>query len=138
MASNFVHGSPLDEDEYVLSLSDARNVFPYLEANLVFFGHTHLQRIFWWANGRYGTLGRPDPWQPCVSLHVDRDGAYLVNPGSVGQPRDGDPRASWAIYDSDLREVALYRTAYNSEATRRKILAAGLPEILASRLGAGR
>lgn len=133
-----VHGSPLDEDEYVMSWADARKVFSYIESNIVFFGHSHMQGVFMWMNGRYGAIGHPDPWDVSVDLTVDPDGAYLINPGSVGQPRDGDPRASWALYDTESRELAQCRTKYDSAPTRRKMLAAGLPDILAARLVVGR
>ncbi len=62
---------------------------------------------------------------------------YLINPGSVGQPRDGDARAAWAIYDTEAKEVSLYRTAYDWGETCRKVIAAGLPDILGTRLGRG-
>ena len=133
-----VHGSPLDEDEYVMSGADARNVFSYIESSIVFFGHSHLQRVFTWMNGRYGSIGPPEPWEPDLRLRLDPDGAYLINPGSVGQPRDGNPRASWALYDNESRELVQCRSRYDSAATARKILAAGLPDVLASRLAVGR
>ncbi len=133
-----VHGSPLDEDEYLMSLMDARAVFPYLGSNLVFFGHTHIQCAWAHADGRYQAITRPRPEHSELRLRLSPDGVYLVNPGSVGQPRDGDPRASYAIYDDTLREIVQRRCRYDSIPTRRRILAAGLPEILATRLEAGR
>ena len=63
---------------------------------------------------------------------------FLVNVGSVGQPRDGDPRAGYATYDSDSRSLVLFRRAYPVEIAQRKILAAGLPQTLANRLANGR
>lgn len=136
-----IHGSPLDEDEYVTSLTDARNVFSYLEGKVGFFGHTHLQGGFSWVNGLYSYAVQMDPFncsrKAKTVFRLDPDGSYLINPGSVGQPRDGDPRAAWAIYDSDEKEVALHRTAYDWEKTCGKIQAAGLPDILGTRLGRG-
>jgi len=68
-----------------------------------------------------------------------RDGCrYLINPGSVGQPRDGDPRAAYAIVDTSERRVELFRTKYPVEAAQAKIIEAGLPEVLAQRLAVGR
>ncbi len=131
-----VHGSPLDEDEYLLTSLDARNVFGYMEADLVFFGHTHLQCGFGWKGGRQYSLQRVVDRE--VWLRVEPDSAWLVNPGSVGQPRDGDPRAAYALYDSQTNEILLRRVAYDSEQTRRKINAAGLPDVLGIRLGMGR
>jgi predicted phosphodiesterase len=133
-----VHGSPLDEDEYMLSLADARNVFPYLESNLVFFGHTHIQCAWAWADGRYHTIARPRPSDPDLHTRLVSDGAYLINPGSVGQPRDGDPRAGYALLDTATMDVIQRRCRYDSTATRGKIFEAGLPQLLAARLETGR
>lgn len=133
-----IHGSPLDEDEYLVSIEDARNVFSYLEANVTFFGHTHLQCAFIWRHGKYYSVGRPEASESGAGLYLDPDGAYLINPGSVGQPRDNDPRAAYAIFDTDTREVIQRRTDYDYEATRRKIERAGLPEVLGYRLLVGR
>jgi diadenosine tetraphosphatase ApaH/serine/threonine PP2A family protein phosphatase len=132
------HGSPLDEDEYVTSVSDAANLFEYLESNLTFFGHTHLQGGFSWIGGKQRIIRRPFPGDSLMPLHLDPDGAYLVNPGSVGQPRDGDPRAAYAIFDSQERDVLFHRVAYDAEAVCRKVEAAGLPPSLGARLLFGR
>jgi predicted phosphodiesterase len=132
------HGSPLDEDEYLVSITDARNVFSYLESNIVFFGHTHLQGVFSWLNGCYDIIRRPEPFETEVQIRLEPDGAYLINPGSIGQPRDTDARAAWAIFDNESLLLKLRRTPYDSDATRRKIQAAGLPEILGTRLTIGR
>jgi diadenosine tetraphosphatase ApaH/serine/threonine PP2A family protein phosphatase len=70
-------------------------------------------------------------------LDLDSDASYLINPGSVGQPRDGDPRAAYAIYQPDARLVTLCRAEYDVAAAQKKILEAGLPELLALRLEAG-
>jgi diadenosine tetraphosphatase ApaH/serine/threonine PP2A family protein phosphatase len=69
---------------------------------------------------------------------LEKGASYLVNPGSVGQPRDGDPRAAYAIFNSKSKEVVLGRVAYDHIATERKIAAAGLPVKLGVRLGFGR
>ena len=131
-----VHGSPLDEDEYLISPHDARNVFGYMDTSLVFFGHTHLQCGFGWKGGRQYSLPRATNHE--IYLRVESDSAWLVNPGSVGQPRDGDARAGYALFDSETNEILLRRVPYDSERTRRKIEAAGLPPVLGSRLAIGR
>jgi predicted phosphodiesterase len=133
-----IHGSPLDEDEYLISLTDARNVFSYLETNVAFFGHTHLQGGYFWANGDLQAMSRPSAQQSEVWRKLDPDGIWLINAGSVGQPRDGDPRASYALFDSVSLELVQRRVAYDFEATRHKIAAAGLPDVLGSRLAIGR
>ena len=70
-------------------------------------------------------------------IELEHDVNYLINPGSVGQPRDGDRRAGYAIYDPDARMVTLYRAEYDVASAQKKILEAGLPELLALRLDAG-
>lgn len=132
-----IHGSPMDEDEYLLSVADARNVFEYLETDITFFGHTHLQGGYAWLGGQYVTIGRMEPFQNERWQRLDPDGAWLINPGSVGQPRDGDGRAAFALYDSNAHEVLYRRVAYDHDATRRKIERAGLPDVLGSRLAGG-
>lgn len=133
-----IHGSPLDEDEYLISAADARNVFDYLEAGVSFFGHTHLQCGYALANGYFQVLKHHDAFETEVWQHLDPDGIYLINAGSVGQPRDGDPRAAFALFDSKTLELVQRRVPYDHEETRRKIEAAGLPDILGSRLAIGR
>ena len=133
-----VHGSPLDEDEYITSRADAENIYDYLDSALTFFGHTHLQGGFLWANGHQEAIQRPGPRQHQVHLRLDRDGVYLLNPGSVGQPRDGDPRAAYALYDTESREVTFRRVQYDAFKVRQRIEAAGLPAILGDRLLLGR
>jgi diadenosine tetraphosphatase ApaH/serine/threonine PP2A family protein phosphatase len=132
------HGSPFDEDEYLVSVTDAIPVLSSLEAVPVFFGHTHLQGGFRWMHGKYELLGKPWPWESQVPLRLDPDAAWLVNPGSVGQPRDGDPRAAYCLFDSGSREALFCRVAYDYPATARKITERGLPDTLASRLAVGR
>jgi diadenosine tetraphosphatase ApaH/serine/threonine PP2A family protein phosphatase len=135
---DLTHGSPLDEDEYITSRADAENIYDYLDSALTFFGHTHLQGGFLWANGHQEAIQRPGPRQHQVHLRLDRDGVYLLNPGSVGQPRDGDPRAAYALYDTESREVTFRRVQYDAFKVRQRIEAAGLPAILGDRLLLGR
>jgi predicted phosphodiesterase len=132
------HGSPHDEDEYVIGADEASQAFEYLECRLAFFGHTHLQGGFIWNRSRVETISRVSLRCRRELLEIDPACAYLINPGSVGQPRDGDPRAAYAIYDSDAAMVAYYRVEYDIEAAQKSIRASGLPAILADRLSAGR
>lgn len=133
-----VHGSPLDEDEYIASAADAANVFPYLELAVTFFGHTHLQGGFMWMNDVQYALPRPDFGEYRTRMPLDPANAWLINPGSVGQPRDGDPRAGYALYDSETRSLVLGRVRYDTDAVRKHMVNAGLPPGLASRLALGR
>jgi predicted phosphodiesterase len=136
-----VHGSPNDEDEYVVSLGDALAPLIALTNPLTFFGHTHLQGGFF-ANGssadgfrpEYRTVGQPEN----VPLQLKTSTRYLINPGSVGQPRDGDWRAAFALFDSEAQTVHFHRTPYNLKAAQDRIFDAKLPPRLATRLAAGR
>jgi len=132
------HGAPYDEDEYMTSAAEAAMAFEYLETRVAFFGHTHLQGGFIWNHGRVETIS--PYWQGACPdvMRVDGDCGYLVNPGSVGQPRDGDPRAAYLIYDSEGAAVEYYRVVYDVETAQERIRAAGLPPILADRLSEGR
>jgi predicted phosphodiesterase len=133
-----VHGAPYDEDEYVLAADEANQAFGYLETRVAFFGHTHVQGGFIWNHSRVETIMRNDPRAVRRVMEIDPECAYLINPGSVGQPRDGDPRAAYVLYDTDTRLVAYVRVPYDIESAQQKIRDAGLPSILADRLAVGR
>jgi predicted phosphodiesterase len=136
-----VHGSPNDEDEYVVSLGDALAPLITLTNPLTFFGHTHLQGGFF-ANGEsadgfrpeYRTVGQPES----VALQLKPHARYLINPGSVGQPRDGDWRAAFALFDTEAQVTHFHRTPYNLKSAQDRIFSANLPPRLATRLAAGR
>ncbi len=132
-----LHGSPLDEDEYVLSEREAAMMAPYLEKAVSFFGHTHIQGGFWFRRNAVKSLRSPSLASDSETLELENGIDYLINPGSVGQPRDGDPRAAYAIYEPEQRLVTFWRAAYDVRSAQEKILSAGLPEILAYRLESG-
>jgi predicted phosphodiesterase len=132
------HGSPYDEDEYVIAAGEAGQAFSYLETRVAFFGHTHVQGGFIWNQSRVETILRVPAGGESQSLSIDPECAYMINPGSTGQPRDGDPRAAYAIYDTEAKEVIYHRVVYDVAAAQKKIHAAGLPPILADRLAVGR
>ncbi|HVL32057.1 MAG TPA: metallophosphoesterase family protein [Actinomycetota bacterium] len=131
-----VHGSVVDPAiEYVTNERVAEESFAAASFACCFFGHTHLPTIFTAvADGsvRGAVLGEGES----VELRGDR--RYMVNPGSVGQPRDGDARASFAMYDTAANRVVLHRVAYDVDAAAGKIRGAGLPDTLADRLAVGR
>ena len=134
-----IHGSPVDEDDYLVNAIDASSAFPYAESALLFFGHTHIQGGFRWHGDQVQSIGRLHPeWQTRYLLEIDPECAYLINPGSVGQPRDGDPRAGYALYDSENDLLYYHRVPYDVETTMRKIREAGLPDLLAARLAVGK
>ncbi len=133
-----VHGSPLDEDDYLAAAADAHQAFGYLERRLAFFGHTHLQGGFVWNRARVETIPSFIASEGPAPVELDGECAYLINPGSVGQPRDGDPRAAYALYDSASKVLTYERTEYDIEGAQRRIMEEGLPAILAERLLVGR
>jgi predicted phosphodiesterase len=136
-----VHGSPLDEDEYVINVHDAAEPLVHTAASCTFFGHTHLQGGF--ANHVSEVVDlRPEYFWPNKveksELQLQDGVTYMINPGSVGQPRDGDPRAAFLLYDTENATIVFYRVPYNISAAQKKILEAGLPARLGSRLAEGR
>lgn len=128
---DLVHGSPLDEDEYLVGEDDVRFMSDYLETKVTFFGHTHLQGGFLLTPRSVKRFGAGR------TLQLEPDYFYLINPGSVGQPRDGDPRAAYAVYTPGARTVEYGRVPYDIGKAAAKILQAELPESLAMRLFEG-
>jgi predicted phosphodiesterase len=128
---DLVHGSPVDEDEYLFSLSDVAQIRSELQSGLLFFGHTHVQGGFLVSRNGVKSI------EPIRELAIEANYSYLLNPGSVGQPRDGDPRAAYAIYSPRERVVEYHRVSYSVAQAAAKILTAGLPESLAARLYEG-
>lgn len=133
-----IHGSPYDEDEYVVDREEALAVEEALHTDLCFFGHTHLQGGWVWMREDILDLRRPRFGETEVVYELERETQWLVNPGSVGQPRDRDPRAAYALWDVEARTVTLRRVEYPVEEAQKKILHAALPEHLALRLAFGR
>lgn len=137
-----VHGSPDRPGQwrYILDKSDANAGFAATPAPLVFTGHSHVpavfaevevRRFFAGETRRIKQMGETD-------LHLSPEYRYIINPGSVGQPRDGDPRSAYCIYDSHTSGLCLHRVQYDVDAARRKIIEAGLPHETGERLRHGR
>lgn len=131
------HGTPYDEDAYLFGEDDGLLALATARRPLCLFGHTHVPLVLRMAPGGLSLdhLGGDDNPH---TVSLESDGRCLVNPGSVGQPRDGDPRAAYAIVDTETRTVALFRQQYRIDEAQRKIFTAGLPAVLAQRLGVGR
>ena len=131
-----VHGSPRDKDEYILSTDAIRDnaavlKTKYPEVKVCFFGHSHYPMV----------IGAPEVhtrFHETRTLSLNPDRVYMINPGSVGQPRDGCPLSAFAIYDDAANTVTIYRQPYDIKATQEKILAAGIDKKLASRLEVGK
>jgi predicted phosphodiesterase len=128
------HGAPHNEDEYVFHDGHAREIFETTEARVVLFGHTHLPVIFA-MDRRHRVFGGVVIGE--TIFHLEPEYRYLINPGSVGQPRDRNPAASFALFDSDRMTVQFFRAAYDIKKTQSSIIKAGLPVILAQRLEYG-
>lgn len=129
------HGSPFDEDVYIFDDLDARRALLASERPLCLFGHTHVPAVY-----RLDSDLRPigPPRGDAFGLSLESRVKYLVNCGAVGQPRDGDPRAAFGLLDTDKGSLTVIRVAYDVTAAQAKIIAAGLPEVLAQRLAIGR
>ena len=130
------HGAPFDEDHYIFDGGDAALALRTAQHSLCLFGHTHLPALFKIVEGSlYGTA--LDAERDAV-IPLQRGARYLVNVGSIGQPRDGDPRAAYGVLDDEARELRTFRLPYPVEKAQKRIIAAGLPVSLANRLALGR
>lgn len=128
-----VHGSLENPEqfEYVLDFSSAKRAFELLHTRLCFVGHTHAPVIFIKEDDRYSYT-----FQTKFKLRTTQ--TCIVNAGSVGQPRDEDPRACYVVYDSEREELQIRRVPYDIRKAQEKIIQAGLPQFLAERLSVGR
>jgi len=128
-----VHGSPREPvREYVLSVEAAEGSFESYESAYCLIGHSHIPMIFEQVGDK--AVYREFKDGNGVALGENR---LIINPGSIGQPRDGDPRASYAVYDTEAQAVYLYRVEYDIAVTQRKMEERGLPAPLIRRLGEG-
>jgi len=132
-SARLVHGSARDEDEYVVTQHDAVVNLATSTPSITFFGHTHEPGVFT-RNVRWTPSYEADG---SARLHIPGD-KILVNPGSVGQPRDGDARASFLIWDDEQSVLEFYRADYPLESTQARMRSAQLPDFLITRLAFGR
>jgi len=135
--ATLVHASPCHPEEwdYLVSEEDGLGVFSDFETRMCFIGHSHLPGVWSVGSGGPDHVDRLDA--PTARIRLEDGRRYLVNVGSVGQPRDRDPRACYGIWDREARTVTIRRVPYDHVAAARKILAAGLPRNLAERLAHG-
>jgi diadenosine tetraphosphatase ApaH/serine/threonine PP2A family protein phosphatase len=134
-----VHGALHDEDEYVFAPAQALDGLLESPAAVTFFGHTHFQGGFSFRDNKLEVIQlRPESGANFAALRIEPNMRYLLNPGSIGQPRDGDPRAAFAIADMDHAVVEFWRVPYDIESVQLRMERAGLPEPLILRLAFGR
>jgi predicted phosphodiesterase len=137
---SFVHGALRDEDEYVFTPAQALDSLLEAPSSITFFGHTHLQGGFALRDDNQveALKVKVPPEAQSFALAIQPTWTYLINPGSIGQPRDADPRASFAIADRDNRKVEFWRVPYDIAAVQERMSRAGLPDALVQRLAYGR
>src|ERR1700726_175237 len=134
-----VHGAFQDEDEYVFTPAQALEGLLDSTAEVTFFGHTHHQGGFSYLNSKLEVLQiHPRMNESFAPLRLEPPRRYLLNPGSVGQPRDADPRAAFAIADLEHQTVEFWRVEYDIAAVQQRMRKARLPEALVQRLIVGR
>ena len=142
-----VHGAVSDPDKYITGPYEAEPEFDLMgDRGICFFGHTHACALYARSDSeiRIIDVSKIPPDKKSLHIQLEKDTKYLINPGSVGQPRDRDPRASYLIYestdtarDSTRTSVELRRAEYDIESAKKKIMAAGLNRALAERLTYG-
>lgn len=132
--ATLVHSSPRFPQrwEYLITPRDGFEAFDFFLGRLCFVGHSHRPAV--WVRGEEGDRFLPGP--QTVSLSPDH--RFIVNVGSVGQPRDGDPLAAYAVWDLETSTVTIFRVAYDTATAQAKIYRSGLPRILGERLAYGR
>lgn len=136
--SFFVHGSPRDPNEYMNSLSAARAAFTDWAGRLAFVGHSHIAGVYAALERDVSNVRFTAFLEGVNRMALPPRGRWIVNPGSVGQPRDGDPRAGYGIFDFTRNTLEVYRVQYDVAGAQQKIRAAGLPDVLAARLSVGK
>ncbi|MBM3145244.1 MAG: metallophosphoesterase family protein [Chloroflexi bacterium] len=128
------HGSPRQPVwEYILNTQTATENFFFFDTPYCFIGHTHLPSVFYLADGR----SQADLFVPLADSQFELSSRLILNPGSVGQPRDRDPRAAYAIFDLETKMIEFRRVAYDIPAVQERMREAGLPERHINRLEAG-
>ena len=129
----FVHSTPMHPQlwDYILMLSETGVSFDNFKEPLCFVGHSHCPTIF--IQDRGGAVSETER----SNITLEQDRRYIINTGSIGQPRDGNPLSSYGLYDTETKKYRLIRVAYDIARAQQKILDAGLPPFLAARLALG-
>jgi predicted phosphodiesterase len=129
----FVHATPLDPEDwnYILSISDAGHNFKAFEEKVSFIGHSHVPMIFEYESNNQAK------WKKAIQFKLNNNFRYIVNVGSVGQPRDGNNMSSFGIFDSDSKEYQMVRQEYDFTKTQKAMMEKDLPYFLVERLSRG-
>jgi diadenosine tetraphosphatase ApaH/serine/threonine PP2A family protein phosphatase len=132
----FVHSTPLDPEhwDYIFNPLEGKYYLQHLKERICFIGHSHQPLFFEQDEGGHIAFDR----KPELSLTLREGCKYIVNVGSVGQPRDGNPDTSFAFYDTDLQRIEVKRLPYNFSETQKKMADANLPTFLIDRLAYGK
>ncbi|TDE86607.1 metallophosphoesterase [Deinococcus sp. S9] len=138
VGARYRHGTPVSLDAYTDSVPAAREAFARWGGRLGFVGHTHVPAVYATLNAPVGEWVKQQAFPEGGSYLLPPSARVILNPGSVGQPRDGNPHASYAIYDSGHGHFEVFRVPYDVVQTQEAVLAAGLPSVLAARLALGR
>ena len=136
--AQLVHGALTDEDDYIFTEADAAENFLLTDKPITFFGHSHFPVVFCSDAKRDPIQATSYEFDEFIAVKCETGRRILVNPGSVGQPRDGDPRASFAIWDANRSRIEFYRVEYAVGVTQEKMRAADLSPYLIDRLAHGR
>lgn len=136
--AQLVHGAVTDEDDYIFTEADADENFLLTKKKVTFFGHSHFPVVFTSDGNGNSVVATTYEFDEFVAVKIEAGRQVFVNPGSVGQPRDGDPRASFAIWDQDHGRMEFYRVEYDIERTQSKMRDVQLPTYLIDRLAHGR
>jgi predicted phosphodiesterase len=136
--AQLVHGALTHEDDYIFTSSDVAHNLRMAAKRMTFFGHSHFPAVY--ANDVKGNPVNPPTYEfdEFTAVRCDGNQRFLINPGSVGQPRDGDARASFLIWDQERERLEFYRVEYPIEVTQAKMAEAHLPAYLIDRLAVGR
>ncbi len=136
--AQLVHGAVTDEDDYIFTEADADENGHLTQKHITFFGHSHFPVVFSSGQTGHSVIAKSFDFDEFAAVKIEAGHQMFVNPGSIGQPRDGDPRASFAIWDQDHGRMEFYRVEYDVALTQDKMRHAQLPAYLIDRLAQGR
>ena len=136
--AQLVHGAVSHEDDYIFTEADADENFLLTDKPITFFGHSHFPVVFCSDGAGNSVQAASYEFDEFIAVKCEHGKKLFVNPGSVGQPRDGDSRASFAIWDENRGRMEFYRVEYDVKLTQDKMRAVELPTYLIDRLAHGR